>query len=215
MINMEENRERFFTLLLPKLEARGCVADDVIGYFDNSDFFEAPASSKYHLAVKGGLCQHCLNVYDNIIKLIEIKQLGDIISEDSATIVSLLHDLAKVNFYEIFSKNVKTYCEDGDKWDSGGKYRWETVSAYKIKDEKERYIFGNHEETSAYLASQLVPLSKDEIMSILKHHGGISFDSTPEGISEVYNASPLACVLHLADVLATFCDESINKWINQ
>ena len=29
-----------------------------------TDFYTAPASTKYHLACKGGLAQHSLNVYD-------------------------------------------------------------------------------------------------------------------------------------------------------
>ena len=42
---------------------------DLLDYLNNSDFFEAPASAKYHNCFEGGLCSHSLHVYDNLLKL--------------------------------------------------------------------------------------------------------------------------------------------------
>lgn len=62
---IEENIARFEKLLglvkregLPKL----------MNYIRNqTDFYRAPASTRFHLACEGGLLQHSLNVYDCLL----------------------------------------------------------------------------------------------------------------------------------------------------
>ena len=57
-------------------------------------FFEAPASKSHHLAVKGGLLLHSVNVTNNLI------QLHAFAFEESAYRVGLLHDLVKCYCYK-------------------------------------------------------------------------------------------------------------------
>ena len=38
--------------------------DTVIAKLEESGFFDAPASSKFHLSCKGGLMEHSMNVYE-------------------------------------------------------------------------------------------------------------------------------------------------------
>ena len=38
--------------------------DKLLEYIRKSDFYRAPASTKYHLSCEGGLLQHSLNVLD-------------------------------------------------------------------------------------------------------------------------------------------------------
>ena len=42
---------------------------DLMEFIRNSDFYEAPGSTKYHDAEYGGLVNHSIEVYDNLFKL--------------------------------------------------------------------------------------------------------------------------------------------------
>ena len=53
-----------------------------------------------------------------------------------------------------------------------------------------------------------IPLTLDESSAILNHHAGMSVDSAKNNIGEVYARNPLALMLHLADMLCAFVDES-------
>ena len=72
---------------------------DYIKYIENSDFFYAPASTKYHRNYPGGLAEHCLNILEPLkisnSRLMEKKQLP----EDSLIIIALGHDICKEGLY--------------------------------------------------------------------------------------------------------------------
>src|ERR1035437_8937671 len=70
-----------------------------------TDFFTAPASTKYHLACKGGLAKHSLNVYELLSGKVSSGLLD--IKKETIIITALLHDLCKVNFYVMEKKNVR------------------------------------------------------------------------------------------------------------
>lgn len=47
-------------------------SDDLIQWLlDDSDFFTAPCSTRYHLAMPGGLARHSLNVYDLLCQKVD------------------------------------------------------------------------------------------------------------------------------------------------
>ena len=57
-----ENVARF-EALMAQVNREGIAA--LMEYIRNkSDFYTAPASTKFHLSCEGGLLQHSLNVYD-------------------------------------------------------------------------------------------------------------------------------------------------------
>jgi 23S rRNA maturation-related 3'-5' exoribonuclease YhaM len=56
-----DNIERFETLM-SSVKRDG--VDKLMEYIRGSDFYTAPASTRFHLCVEGGLLQHSLNVYD-------------------------------------------------------------------------------------------------------------------------------------------------------
>ena len=109
---IEQNKQEFISLLRT-IKREGARIEELISKLENSDFFTAPASTKYHASYKGGLCQHCLNVYNNLMMLNESKNIG--VDNDSIIIVSLLHDLSKMNFFEISYRNKKQYSDYGTK----------------------------------------------------------------------------------------------------
>lgn len=178
--------------------------ETLIKRLEESDFFIAPASTKYHNAFKGGLLDHSLNVYNNLKSLVEMCHLEPVYSADSIKIVSLFHDIAKINFYEEYYANKKVYSEYGTKRDNLGLFDWESVKAYKVRDFDDRFVYGNHEQNSEYLISRFIPLTTEESVAILHHHGGVGDDSIKSSISEIYTRYPLACLLHQADMISAY-----------
>lgn len=202
-----ENNKNEFIELISKVERDGFDKEGLINKLNNSDFFIAPASSKYHCAYSGGLCEHSLNVYYNLIKIINSKDNLDkaCYSEDSVIVSALLHDISKMNFYEQYFSNKKVYCDDGDKVDNLGKFKWVSVPSWKQRDEK--FVYGSHEMASEFIARQFIPLTLDESVAILHHMGGRNWDSAQDNISCIFGQYQLAFCLHMADMMATYLDE--------
>ncbi len=105
------NKERFISIYNEKITRRG--ADKLLEWLDSegSDFFTAPASTRYHGAYEGGLCEHSLHVYDCLCSYLERErvkeQYGLEYTEESIAIASLLHDLCKINLYRVSYRNAK------------------------------------------------------------------------------------------------------------
>lgn len=210
---IESNKQEFLGLLTSIKESRpNANWDALVKKLEGSDFFYAPASTKYHAACEGGLCQHSLNVYRNLCELVAMKGYDDIIAEDSIIIVSLLHDLGKMNFYQQTTKNVKKYSEFGAKSDNKGNFDWVTEESYMvIPDDDRDFIIGSHEVTCEYMVSCFIKLKPEESAAILHHHGGLGYDSSPQTAPKVMAKYKLACLLHLADMLAAYVDEEENE----
>lgn len=204
---IETNKETFCTFLR-QIRRDGARIDDLIKKLENSDFFYAPASTKYHNCVRGGLCDHSLNVYYNLRSLVKNKHLEDKISEESILICGLLHDMSKMNIYEESVRNKKVYSAYGKKYDELGNFDWVSEKSYQMKDIKDRFVYGNHEETSEYMVRTYIPLKLEESVAILTHHGSLSYDCVPiESVTQKYEKYPLACLLHVADMISTYVDE--------
>lgn len=210
---IENNKQTFIELI--KSIKRKFDKDKLIDWLtEKSDFFSAPASAKYHSNYEGGLCEHCLNVFYSLEALVntfasdwkyEKSEDGTQGSEtciprydrDSIIIVGLLHDLSKANFYEKYFRNVKN--EETN--------QWEKVEEYKTIDAHDRFIYGNHEETSEFMVRSFIPLTLEESIAILHHMGGTGHDSSQTDLSIIYSKYNLACLLHAADLCSTFCLE--------
>lgn len=175
--------------------------DNFIKWLDTTDAYNAPASTKYHLSEPGGLIQHSLNVFNRLIRLINNEYPENCpYSKETITLVSLLHDVSKINFYEVYNRNVKN---------SSG--QWEQVPTYSVREEDNRLVFGIHEENSVYILNQFFKLSYEETLAIRWHGGcGTSNDPSSQGkMMEAYKVSTLSLLLHIADMQATCIDELI------
>lgn len=203
---IEANKQEFLSEI-NKITRPNSRISDLVSFLENYGFFNAPASSVYHNAFEGGLCEHSLNVLANLRKLCNIKQIYTI-SEESIIIVALLHDISKFDFYEPFIKNEKVYSDSGDKYDNMGKFSWVAKKGYKVVDSRKRFVFGTHGQNSQYLINQFIPLTIEESAAIINHMGQ-SNDAAPD-LTAIYNAFSLACLLHIADMLATYIDERNN-----
>ncbi len=103
-------REEFIAVYTAKIHREG--ADALLDYLEHkSDFFTSPASARYHNAYEGGLCQHSLNVYHCLQAYLDRERVrnayGLEVSEESAAVCALLHDLCKAGCYQAGTRNVK------------------------------------------------------------------------------------------------------------
>lgn len=189
------DKERFIALYRQNITREG--ADRLLEWLesDKCDFFVAPASTQYHLNRAGGLCLHSLHVYDRLVNLYA-QEYGEMTPAklETLTIVSLLHDLCKTNFYKPGTRNVK---------DENGK--WQTVPIYTINDT----LNYGHGEGSVYIISAFLRLTREEAMAIRWHMGG--FDDAVRGgsraLSGAMESFPLVTLTHIADMMASYLDE--------
>lgn len=188
------DRERFINIFREKVHREGASAllDWLCG--DRSDFFTAPASTRYHNDFEGGLVSHSLNVYDALVDYTSreaIKRAAGEFSEESIAIVALLHDICKVNFYKVSLRNTKD--------ESGA---WVKVPYYEIDD---KLPYG-HGEKSVYMISSFMRLTREEAFAI-RYHMGFSGKEEARDVSAAFNMFPLAFALSVADMEATFLME--------
>lgn len=202
------NKQEFIGLI-ESIKRNGADIAKLVNKLQHSDFFYAPASTKYHAAYEGGLCEHSLNVYHQLKRLVNTIPGLDpyCYDEDSLKIISLLHDISKMNIYEKTSKNVKVYCDevDAQKRDEMGWFKWVSEPGWKTKDKK--FAYGSHEMNSEYIIRQFIPLTIDESVAVLHHMGGMNYDSAQDNLAEIYTQYQLSMLLHFADMLATYIDE--------
>ena len=216
MIDIDNNKEKFVRIVTEKITRNDTSA--LIAWLDfRSDFFEAPASSRHHLAEPGGLCLHSLNVYERLRKLL-IDEYGSMKNcphtEESIAIVALFHDLCKANMYKPSYRNQKTYDTEkvaaAEKWtvkhDAGGDFIWETVQGYEID---EKFLFG-HGEKSVFILQHFITISQDEATAI-RYHMSSWQEGEARAAGDTFRRNPLAFFLHVADEAATFVDEVDKK----
>ncbi len=90
---------------------------------------------------------------------------------------------------------------------------WHKEPFYKIDD---RLPLG-HGEKSVIILQSFIKLTRDEIYAIRWHMGG--FDCATKGgdfsMSRAFEICPLAVMVHLADMEATYLAESKSDEINQ
>lgn len=180
-------KERFVELCA-KVQRDGMA--DLMDWLEKSDFYSAPASTRSHGNYPGGLLQYSLNVYDELNRVLgaypEITA-----SDETAIIISLFHDLCKVNFYASEKRNRKN--EDG---------KWESYDAYTIK---EKFCFGGHGSKSVFIVQNFIKLTPEEAAAINCHMG--SWDGNKD-VGNAYEQFNLAWALHVADEAATYIRES-------
>ena len=188
------NKERFIEIYNEKIKREG--ADKLLDFLQNgSDFFTAPASTRYHGAHEGGLLEHSLNVYECLTDILarpRMKELYEIeYSDESIAIAALLHDICKVNFYKTSYRNVK---DETGKWVSAPYYTIEDTLPY------------GHGEKSVYIISGFMRLTRDEAFAI-RYHMGFSGTEDPGNVGRALEMFPLAYATCCADMEAAFLME--------
>ena len=104
---MNNVREYFEQLFTEQVKRPG--AAELLEWLGKSDFYQAPASTRFHLARPGGLVEHSLHVYERLKQLCECETLNNPAfkapSPESIAVVGLLHDICKVGVYVQEPKN--------------------------------------------------------------------------------------------------------------
>lgn len=194
MNNLVELKEKFVQIYEENIKREG--SKELLEWLIKTDFFIAPASTKYHGSYEGGLLEHSLNVYLELQEMNNALPEAQRYSEESVAVCGLLHDLCKAQFYVKGFRNVK------DK-DTG---KWNSVEVYEVDD---KFPCG-HGEKSVILIQAFMKLSKDSILSIRWHMSG--FDNAVKGgdysLNKAYGVCKLAVLLHLSDMKATYITES-------
>lgn len=147
-------------------------------------YLSAPASAGHHLAVKGGLAIHSMNVTDRLLQLSEALKIAWSNSGSPYTI-GMCHDLCKIHAYDFKTDKEIT---------------------------KLRPVFPGHGTLSAMLAPGFLghPISYVERVCIVYHMGawrvGEEYDA--RHLDAAVSEFPLEVIAtHTADMLASQYDE--------
>ena len=190
------NKDNFISLLKStnRQGVDGCIEE-----LENLGFFEAPASTAFHLNTDGGLVEHSLNVCKVALKLRESMMeldatLENKLPEDSVIIAALLHDMCKSDIYK------KT-----TKWQKNSKGQWEGYDGYDV--DYSNLPLG-HGEKSVIMALQSgLKLTKDEILAIRWHMHAweLPFQSyeAKSSLNKAKEITPLLTLIQAADGLAS------------
>jgi hypothetical protein len=163
--------------------------EKVIEFMESSDFFTAPASTKYHGAYEGGLAEHSFNVYQLLAHKNKIFKLE--LPADTIIICGLLHDICKTNFYKKGSRNVK------------GNGQWVAKEVWEVEDQNPL----GHGSKSVILLQQWITLTQFEIMAILWHMGAWEGKDNAMSLSNAMNLMPGIVALQTADMESTYLIE--------
>lgn len=189
---MSDCREKFLKLYRDNIHRPG--ADALLEYLcsPTCDFFVAPASTRYHGAYAGGLCEHSINVYEclkDYLKRPRVQELYHLhCSEESLAVISLLHDVCKINCYKPSFRNVK---------DENGV--WKKVPTFEFDDP----LPYGHGEKSVYIIGGFLRLSREEAFAI-RFHMGFSGSEEVRLVGNAFERFPLAFALATADMEATY-----------
>ena len=180
-------KDKFIKFYTENIKREG--SDKLLEWLEKTDFFTAPASTRFHLCREGGLLEHSMNVFNRLD--------SDDYSKETIAICGLLHDVCKANFYKTEMRNVKV------------KGTWEQQPYYTVDDQ----LPYGHGEKSVYIISGFMKLTREEAMAINWHMGG--FDERVKGgsyaLSGAFEKYPLALHLHIADMQATYLDKEVTN----
>lgn len=195
----QTNIEKFESLL--RSTKRDGI-ESLLEFIRKSDFYTAPASTRYHSCHEGGLLEHTLNVYDCLISKFnnELWKNKVEVSSDNLIIVALLHDLCKSYFYGTELKNKKEYHDKGTKSDSNGRFDWVTVPAYTVDDK----IPYGHGEKSVMMIEEYIKLKPIERYAIRWHMGFSEPKENWNTLGTAIRKYPLILALHMSDLESTY-----------
>lgn len=189
-------KEKFIEIYNTNIKRAG--ADKLLEYLQTTDFFDAPASTRFHLSRHGGLVEHSIHVYQHLKKLYMDNPIDEqfpwmtAVEDESIAICALLHDVCKANFYTVEMRNRKNETTGA----------WEKYPFYVVDD---KLPYG-HGEKSVYIVSAFIRLTRDEAMAIRWHMGAWDV-SDNRTVGNAFEKYPLAVLTHMADMQATYFDE--------
>lgn len=188
-------KEEFIAIFTENVNRHG--AKELLDWLQTTDFFDTPASTKFHCACENGLVMHSVSVFNTMMEKHFDEETDSI---ESFAICALLHDVCKANFYKVSQRNVKN--------EQTG--QWEKQPFYAVED---MFPYG-HGEKSVFLVERFMRLRLDEAMAIRWHMGGFD-ENKSYAMSQAYEKYPLAVKLHLADLESTYLREKGTSAVNR
>lgn len=188
------NRELFISIM-KQVERPG--VDELLAWLEGTDFYSAPASTRFHGSYPGGLVYHTLNVVYELRELVRFYDIKDI-SNESIIIVALAHDFCKINIYQETMVNVPPQRSKSGKW--------EQQLGYK----KNEILKLGHGAKSLSILQNFIKLEDYEKEAIFWHMGAYDTGvlSSMHDLYDVFEENKLAFLLHMADMVATYITES-------
>ena len=157
-----------------------------------TEWLNAPASTKFHLCKENGLLEHSCNVAETLLKLKHV--LAPEISDESCVIVALLHDLGKVGMPG------KPQYLINEPTERQKKYGYPASTPYRFNYE---LTYLSVPVRSIYLALPYIELSEDEVQAIVYHDGQYVDDNASVATKE----TQLTFLLQYADSWSGFVIE--------
>lgn len=189
------NKDKFIELL--QSTGRKGV-DEVIVQLEERGFFEAPASTRFHLAYEGGLLEHSLGVCRIALMvrkqvLLVRPELEPQLPMESIILTTLLHDTCKADIYKRAIKRRKN--ERGF---------WEDYEGYDA--DYSDFPVGHGEKSVIVLLQSGLELTKEEILAIRWHMSAWDLPFQSYELMGSLNAArektPLLGILQAADGLS-------------
>lgn len=163
--------------------------DKLIEFIEKTDFFKAPASTRFHGNYEGGLLEHSMKVYELLVQKVKTASIPIEVTDESLVIIALLHDICKANFYKVDYRNAKN--ELGE---------WEKVPYYTVDDT----IPYGHGEKSVMMLTEYIKLTSEEKYCIRWHMGFTEPKELYTTLGLAYKKYPLGLLMHEADLEATY-----------
>ena len=163
--------------------------ENLLNFLEKSDFYTAPASTRFHGNYAGGLVEHSMKVYEILVEKVKNSSKKIEVSDDTLKIVALLHDVCKANFYKIDYRNAKNALGV-----------WEKVPYYTVEDT----IPYGHGEKSVMMITEYMKLTSEEKYAIRWHMGFTEPKELYGTLGEAYKKYPAALLLHEADLESTY-----------
>ena len=163
--------------------------EDLIQFLEKSDFYKAPASTRFHGSFEGGLLEHSMKVYEILKHKVKNSVLDLNVSDDTLIIIALLHDICKANFYKVDYRNAKN-----------ARGEWEKVPYYTVDDT----IPYGHGEKSVMMITEYMKLTVEEKYCIRWHMGFTEPKEVYNTLGQAFKKFPLALILHEADLESTY-----------
>ena len=152
--------------------------DKLIDFIEKTDFYKAPASTKFHGAFEGGLLEHSMKVYEILKDKVEKSIIPIETPKESLILIALLHDICKVNFYKVDYRNAKNQFEDT--------------------------IPYGHGEKSVMMVTEYIKLTVEEKYAIRWHMGFTEPKESYSTLGAAFKKYPVALLMHEADLEATY-----------
>ena len=163
--------------------------ENLIDFMKKTDFFTAPASTKFHGSYEKGLLEHSMKVYEILKQKVQTSVIPINIPDESIILIALLHDICKANFYKVEFRNAKNALGV-----------WEKVPFYAVDDT----IPYGHGEKSVMMITEYIKLTPEEKYAIRWHMGFTEPKEQYSTISAAYKKYPIALLTHEADLESTY-----------